>query len=254
MKFKFIHCNILNGGRLMDNLIEFLVREQPDILALQEVFDGREPTPEPRFRSIAVIKTATGLAHVSFAPTQNQVVGDSTLPYGNAVLSRFPAAQQAVWFYDVPFQDHLVVDERRGFTRFPCNLQHVTIDLDGKPLHVFNTHGIWDRHGKDNPRRLQMGQTIADRMAGIRPAILCGDFNVNEGTKTIDRLGERLTNVYAPDRRKTSFNVSRKPKNSGYVKAVVDFIFTTSDLKILSHRQPDVDVSDHLPLVCEFER
>lgn len=252
MKFKFIHCNILNGGRLMDNLVEFLRQERPDVLAMQEVFDGREPAREPRFRSIAVIGKAAGLAHVAFAPTQNQVVGDSTLPYGNAVLSRFPVTQTGVWFYDVPFQERLAVADR-GFTHFPCNLQHVTIGLDGEPLHVFNTHGIWDRHGRDNPRRLQMGQTIADRMAGLRPAILCGDFNVNEGTKTIDRLGEKLTNVFAPDRRKTSFNVGRKPKNSGYVKAVVDFIFTTDDLKVLSHRQPDVDVSDHLPLVCEFE-
>lgn len=252
MRFKFIHCNILNGGRLMDNLVQFLVREQPDILAMQEVYAGGDTQLEPRFRSITVLQAATRLDYHTFAPTHNEPHSSILVPSGNAVLSRFPAIQEAVWFFDVPYQASLV-DDGRGFSHFPCNLQHTRLDLNGIALHVFNTHGIWDRHGQDNPRRLNMGKIIAERMAGLRPAILCGDFNVNEGTKTIDRLGEQLINVFAPDRRKTSFNVARKPKKSGYTSAVVDFIFTSKDLKTLSYRQPDVDVSDHLPLVCEFE-
>lgn len=236
----------------MDNLIAFLRQENPDVLAMQEVYDVRDPTLAPRFRSIAVLQDALGLGHVAFAPTHNEVTDGRTLPTGNAVLARFPIARQESWFFDVPFQERYI-NTGRGDTHFPCNLQRVELDLDGKPFHVFNTHGIWYEHGRDNPRRLQMGQTIVDRMAGIQPAILCGDFNVNEGTETINRLGERLHNVFAADRRTTSFNVSRKPPGTGYATAVVDFIFTTPDIKILSHRQPDVDVTDHLPLVVELE-
>lgn len=253
MRLKIIHCNIWDGGRLISNLIEFLRQEQPDILAMQEVYDGHDPLLEPRFRSIETLREATGLRHYAFAPTYQEAFKDFDVPCGNAVLSRYPIMREEVWFYDIPFQERFIDDGRGNRSQSPCNLQHVAVNVQRQVLHVFNTHGIWDTHGKDNPRRLRMGKTIAACMAEKQPAILCGDFNVNEGTKTITRLGEKLVNVFASDRRVTSFNLNHKPPKTGYAKAVVDFIFVTDDIKVLAYRQPDADVSDHRPLMCEFE-
>ncbi len=195
----------------MENLIDFLAREQPDVIAMQEVFDGRDGTLKPRFRSIVVLQEATGLQHRAFAPTHNQMFPKFSVPAGNAVLSRFPITREHVWFFDVPFQEQLI-DNGRDYTHFPCHVQQVTIDRGETTLHVFSTHGIWDQHGNDNPRRLRMGRIIAERMDNVQPAILCGDFNVNEGTQTITRLGERLQNVFAASRRTTSstFHTNRK--------------------------------------------
>lgn len=45
-------------------------------------------------------------------------------------------------------------------------------------------------------------------------------------------------------KRKTTF---------GYATAVVDMIFVSGDICVTSKSCPKVDISDHLPLVCEFE-
>jgi endonuclease/exonuclease/phosphatase family metal-dependent hydrolase len=39
----------------------------------------------------------------------------------------------------------------------------------------------------------------------------------------------------------------------GYATAAVDMIFVSSSTKILKKECPDVEVSDHLPLVVELE-
>ena len=45
----------------------------------------------------------------------------------------------------------------------------------------------------------------------------------------------------------------RRKINPGYATAVVDMVFASSRLKILDHQCPDVDISDHLPLVVKIE-
>ncbi|MDD5109924.1 MAG: endonuclease/exonuclease/phosphatase family protein [Patescibacteria group bacterium] len=249
---KFIHCNIWNGGRLLENLVPFLISESPDILAIQEAYDGHDALLERRFCSMDVLGAALGLRHRAFAATHNDVFPNFTVPNGNAVLSRYPIMREEVLFFDLPFKERRMDDER-DFTKMPCNLQHVVLDVKGTHLHVFNTHGIWDTHGQDNPRRLAMVETINTNIRDKRPAVLCGDFNVNEGTTSIGNLDRHLVNVFAPDRRVTSFNVGRKAKGTGYATAVVDFIFVSDGVTVTGHRQPAVDVSDHLPLICEFK-
>ena len=251
MQFKFLHCNIWNGGKLISNLIAFLQKEKPDVLAMQEVYNGHDPTMERRFRSIEVLQEATGLRHFAFAPAFSEDLASFSVQNGNAVLSRFPVMKHEHWFYDRPYDPHFTEGPGSNL-KTPYNLQHVVLDLPGRNLHVYNTHGIWGNHGRDTERRLQMAQFILEKMSGIAPAALCGDFNVDEGTQTIANLSAALVNVFAPDRRKSSFNLDHKAPGTGYGTAVVDFVFTTPDVTTLTHRQPEDDVTDHRPLVCEF--
>ena len=236
----------------MDNLIVFLRHEKPDVLAMQEVYHGHDPTMERRFRSFGVLQEATGLGHSAFAPAFSEDLPGFSVLNGNAVLSRFPIRKHEHWFYDLPYNPHYV-GRPGNYHTTPYNLQHVVVGLPHRVhLHVFNTHGIWDEHGRDTLRRLHMAQVILERMAGCSPAVLCGDFNVNEGTQTVANLSAALVNVFAPNKRKTSFNLDHKPPRSGFGSAVVDFIFTTPEIVVRAHRQSQDDVSDHRPLVCEF--
>ena len=53
------------------------------------------------------------------------------------------------------------------------------------------------------------------------------------------------------DELKTTFNMKRKT-DPGYAAAVVDMIFISKNIEVISHDCPQVDISDHLPLVCKF--
>lgn len=50
----------------------------------------------------------------------------------------------------------------------------------------------------------------------------------------------------------SSFNMRHKA-NPGYASAVVDMLFTSSDVKIVSKSVPEDDVSDHKPLLATIE-
>ncbi len=252
MRVKFISLNILRGGELFDEILQFLKNEDADILALQEVYDGKNEHLERRFRSFDILSRELNYHSQAFSPAFLHATKEATVPQGNAVFSKFPITSIDTIFYDIPFGTwDWKKDEAGNFQRIQRNLQHVTIDIEGKVLNVFNTHGIWGTDGEDNERRLGMSETIIKELEGKNSVILSGDFNVKPHTKTIGNIEKRVRNVFK-DELKSTFNMKRK-KDAGYATAVVDMIFVSDEIKVLDHACPAVDVSDHLPLVCVFE-
>jgi endonuclease/exonuclease/phosphatase family metal-dependent hydrolase len=79
------------------------------------------------------------------------------------------------------------------------------------------------------------------------------DLTKPQRTQSVAKLEERLVNVFK-DERVASFNPKQKDfVTTGYAYAVVDMVFVSPNIKVLSHIQPDVDVSDHMPQVVELE-
>ncbi len=158
----------------------------------------------------------------------------------------------SITFYDEPFRKRDSNDTQYQLT--PRNLQHLVADVAGKQLHLLNTQGIWGTDGNDNERRLKMGDLIVREVGSDAPLLLAGDFNVNEKTHTIAKIEEKLVNVFK-DALVTSFNLKHKDlvKDPGFATSVVDMMFLSPDVKILSKSVPQADVSDHLPLICEIE-
>ncbi len=248
-KLKFICLNTWLGGKRWEDLLTFVKGEKPDILAVQEAHNEPDTALETRFRTVSLLTEALALPHAHFAPAL--IRPETGVIEGNAVLSRFPIKQREVQFFDQPFG--ITKEDKVGgdFTRTPRNLEHVLLDIDGRKLHVFNIQGIWGFDGLDNPRRLTMIKSVIEAMQGHTPAILCGDFNVQEGTRCISMLQEALVDPFKGERQ-GSFNMRIK-SGGGFGTAVVDFIFVTPDIKVTRHESPDIDASDHLPLIVELE-
>ena len=122
------------------------------------------------------------------------------------------------------------------------------------PTLTWKLCGIWGLDGGDNSARFKMSDIIVEQIKDKEKVLLAGDFNLKPNTQTIKNIEKYLTNVFK-DELKSSFNLSRKnlEKFPGYATAVVDMLFVSSDIKLLTHSCPQVDVSDHLPLICEFE-
>lgn len=239
MKIKFITLNLWEGGKLMDNIVAFIKAENPDILALQEVYPS----------TIKVFNVDFPEYKYYFAPAwfdQNK-----NAERGNAILSKYPLSNSKNIFFDVPYRS-LKDEERDGnYSATPRNLAYSQILFENVKINVFNVHGIWDFKGLDNERRLKMSETMVDQIKDKENVILAGDFNCQPNTQTIKNIEKYLKSVFKAEL-KTTFNMKHKT-DRGYATAAVDMIFVSSDIKVLDSYCPDVDVSDHLPLVASLE-
>jgi len=254
MKIKFLTLNLFEGGKLFDNILKFLDKEKPDILALQEVYDGKDKKLAKNLRSMEVLKQFLNKYHYHFTPELIVVRDEGKIIEGNAIFSKFPILNSSVIFFSHPYGEYDRYPEEGDYAKHPKNMHCCSIKIENKILNACNIHGIWGRDGNDTKDRIKMSKIIVNQIKGKKNVILAGDFNINYNTKTIKNIEKHLISVFK-NQLITSFNLKRKDLTAspGYAKAAVDMIFTSPNLEILSKRCPDVDVSDHLPLLCEID-
>lgn len=255
MSIKYLTLNMFEGGKQNLELKAFFLKERPDILCLQEVYDTADNSLSERFHSIEVL---TG-----FFPEYSHVYAPELLYHdqgkkyhcGNAIFSRFPIKETKTIFYDLPYGEYERYngyDLAYDFSKQPYNLLHAELSVGDASLNVFTTHGIWGTHGGDTDRRLAMGDTIINQIVDKQHVLLGGDFNLYRNTQTVRNIEEHLDNVFG-DTLKTTFNIRKKPHVGNYATSVVDMLFVSHDIVIKKKSCPDVDVSDHFPLLAEFE-
>lgn len=251
MQIKFLTLNLYEGGRFFDAIVEFIRSEQPDILALQEVFNGKDKNLPKKLRSLEELKQQLKDYYYHFAPELLVELEEGKIDAGNAIFSRFPLVAKKVVFFDIRYGTYTEKPPNGDYSLHPKNMHYVTIRHNHDLLNVFNLHGIWGFDGNDNERRLKMSKIIVEQIKGKENVILAGDFNVRPRTQTIKNIEKQLVNVFK-NKLKTTFNMKHKA-NSSYATAVVDMVFISKDIKVLEHYCPQVDISDHLPLVCILE-
>jgi endonuclease/exonuclease/phosphatase family metal-dependent hydrolase len=252
---KIISLNLWRGGLLFDAILEFLEREDPDVLMLQEVLHSDNPATPERFRSLETLqKHLKSLPHADFAPAFLDNEEGHKFQSGNAVLSRFPIIGSTTTPYDKPYGER-IEHTAETFAATPRNLQHAVITVGDTELNIFNTQGVWDLVGeRATDRRWAMCHAIAEATAGKQHAVLAGDMNLKPVNPTLAPIDAQLDSVFKHELT-TSFNVRRKDldKFPGYATAVVDLMYVSRDIRVLEHSCPDVDISDHLPLIVRLQ-
>lgn len=251
MQIKVISLNMWLGGLLFPEIIDFLKTENADIVLLQEVYNSEDKHLEDRYRSVEVLKQNLGYGYEDYLLGFMHETPDGTIPQGNAILSRFPITGRTAYTLQEPtLQSYKDIPEH--WPVLPRYLQKVDLDVTGKTLSVFNMHGVWDLNGSSySPARQKMDEVIQKAIAGKQPVILGGDSNANSDNPMIINLSKKLNNVFGQSL-KTTFNMKHKT-SQGYATAVVDHLFVSNDIKVISSVCPDMDISDHLPLVANLE-
>ncbi len=250
MQLKILCLNLYEGGLLWGNVETLIQREKPDILCLQEVFNGDERQPI-NFQSIKRLKTLLPDYFSYFSPELFEIFPQGQGDGGNAIYSRYPISEEKTVFLHEEYRKILRPRREDDFSHYPKNMQSVVVTVDGKKLNVFNMHGVWGLDGKeDSKERLRMSKLICKEIKGKSPFVLMGDFNVQPNTKTIDAIEAYGTNVFKGVLQST-FNMEHK-RNPGYATAVVDMIFASPDIQVTSKAAPEDDVSDHRPLLVTF--
>lgn len=249
MELKALSLNLWQGGRLLREALEYIRKENPDIVALQEVYHGADADLPQNYRSLEMLRAELMYPYDAFAPTFLEVTEFGEIEQGNAVLSRFPITAQESRFFDVPYGKRVRVEG--DFSLTPRNIQCVTIQAQHTTIAVANTQGIWGVHGSmDNERRLRMAHAIVEFTKDIPNLILTGDFNVRPNTETIAFIERNFKNVFK-NRLKTTFNRLQKT-NPIFAEIVVDMMFVSPDIEVIESACPAVNISDHLPLVARL--
>jgi endonuclease/exonuclease/phosphatase family metal-dependent hydrolase len=254
MKLKILTLNIWQGGLLFDQVLNFIEQEHPDILCLQEVFDGKENSLPMNYRTIEVFREKFPEYNASFAPAFLCNTEHGKIDQGNAVLSLFPVVSHSSVPLNTGYGEYDEYPADKDWSKDPKVIQHCQVQLEARILNIFNVHGIWDLHGGDTPARLKMSEIIVGQVKNKEYVFLTGDFNVRPDTETIYNIERQLINVFG-DQRTTSFNLKHKNlvASPGYATAVVDFVFVSKDLKVKHAESLDDDISDHLALLTEIE-
>ncbi len=253
MKIKFLTINIWFGGKVWDNLIEYIRHENPDILAIQEVYDGHDEILEPRFRTMDEFRKEfrNTLKYDTFGATVHDIGVD--FPWGNAIFSKFPISNSHIIFFDLPFSHY-------DFQKDPDprlaaeGILIADVELNSQKITVGSWHGVWDHHGGDTPNRKLMGEKIIEGLVGQDNLILAGDTNMNPDSETILKIQNdlNLKSVFGTSLT-TTFNMKQKEHPGNYANSPVDMVLYSPKYEVISKRIDDVDISDHFPLIVEFE-
>lgn len=249
MKVKVIQLNIWRGT-LLNNAIEFLKKENPDIILLQEVYSTDLPGMPITHRLFSYLSGKFPEYEGLYGPAFTDTTKLGDIESGNAIFSKFKITDSKNTFFDEPYRTFDEQDQT-DFSHNPQTILRATLDVEGVEVNAFSVHGIWGQDGEDNPRRMEMGDIIISEIKDKQNVIMGGDFNIQPHTETIKSIEKYVDSVFKDSLTRT-FNLKYKT-DGGYATAAVDMMFTSSEIKVIDKKCLDIQVSDHLPLVVELE-
>lgn len=133
----------------------------------------------------------------------------------------------------------------------PRNMQYLTFNSKNKKFIVCNLHGIWQKGEKiDTPSRISQSEQINNFLDKYteEAKILAGDFNLNIDTQSLKILEKNLINLIKKYKIPTT-----RSKLYSWEDKFADYILASDNTKVTNLEVPDEAVSDHLPMILEFE-
>lgn len=133
-------------------------------------------------------------------------------------------------------------------------LQWVEIFSIGRRFFVGNVHGKTLPGSKlDTPTRLKQSKRIIDFFDRKGSRIIGGDFNLMPQTESIETFeisGYRnLVKGFGVKNTRNRLSWERF-RNIQYFS---DYVFTSQEVTVKDFSAPDIEISDHLPLILDFE-
>ena len=124
--------------------------------------------------------------------------------------------------------------------------------IDEKPLRILNYHGIWTRGKLGNKKTLAACKKInALALEAKGKVVICGDFNLFPDTPSMKLFETNFISLVDQFKIKTTRPNANELNNLD--RNVVDYIFVSRGVKVNKFEVIQLDVSDHLPLVLNFE-
>ncbi len=139
-------------------------------------------------------------------------------------------------------------------------MQYIFLKKGNARFYVGNVHGKaspW--HKLDTKSRLKQSKVIIDFFYNKKyPRIIGGDFNLlpeTESIKVFEKCGFRdLIRERQISNTRNRFAWDRWAGDSRkHQQYFADYVFISPDIKVNSFEVPNIEISDHLPMILDFE-
>jgi len=250
-KIKFIQINIFKG-KYLDSLIAYLTQEDPDFIAMQEVTSrGFNLTDDKGANLFEELRKRLGMDGVYHGDLKLRDDPQST--FGNAVFSKHKILSSNVVILKT--SEPVTLEELDGESAAeirPLISRHLLaarIELFGKEIEIMSWHGAWTAPPVDTAETLRQSRLVANYLNSLRvPFILGGDLNNTPDSKTVSLINKVANNLMLGSSVvQTTHPKIHKIAPRGYL---IDYIFTSKDIKMIKIGVPQITVSDHLPVVA----
>lgn len=255
---KLISLNIW-GGKIYQPLLKFIKEQSQttDIFCLQEAFvttSEIKESSEYRTNIFKDLKMSLSNFHGYFAETFSgydmKKLVDFDLRFGVAIFVKKPI--------DVLSYKEIFIHEtaggiikRKDYFETSRSMQSIQFKFNNKILNVYNLHGLWvpDSFGKqDNDERIEQSRKIERFMQKHDgEKIVVGDFNLAPDTQSLKMLEKNLKNLIKecniPTTRSSLYTRGHK---------FADYTLVSPGIKVVDFQVPNVAISDHLPMILEF--
>lgn len=240
-----------------NKIISYLKAEQPDILCLQEYYFDK--TGGFSTGQILQRKLKAKNVHESYP-----VILYKQHCYGIATFSRFPIVRRKTINYADDGSVTLVTDLKIGKDTVRVFNSHLqSIKLQDKEISaITNYHKKRDKKTtesvKESIKKIRLAfERRAIQIATLRkaidkssfPVIVCGDFNDTPVSYVYYQL-------YLAADLKDAFRESGRGMSSTYRGPLptlrIDYIFHSSAIYSFNYSVGDIEISDHIPVMCQF--
>jgi exonuclease III len=262
MALRIISLNLW-GGQAIEPLLDFVRQQAPrtDLFCFQETLAASEHVRLAcGFRTTLYQELCETLPELDGAfdpviswegPTEDG--RRVKIPFGLATFARrtLPISGRRAARI-IEHQDTLdAVPGLHGIVRW---LQLTSVRVPTGSLLIANYHGIARPGTKlDSDERLEQSRAIRRVLdAHNGPVVLVGDFNLLPETESVRLLEDGLRNLVVehaiPTTRSRLNPYAGTPQEQPYA----DYAFVSPDIRVADFRVPDVQVSDHLPLILDM--
>lgn len=250
MKLKLLQLNI-EKGRFLENIVDFVKKNNIDILCFQEVTNG-----SVSYEGVNCFnKLKNSLNYKGVLTECWNLSGEKGSFSGNAVFFKKDLnliKEKTVWLK--PYKEIKNLNTR-AVEESPRCATALKFRLDSEVFYIINTHLAWGETPEDKPYKLEQAHILYEFVKKLKsPFILCRDFNVPPSSQIIKWFDQTARNLIVENGVANTLNEKvHKAKNLFPKGLAVDYIFIKSPLKTLSFCKVDKTLSDHYGLLIQFE-
>ncbi len=232
--------NIHAGHGNLARTAEAIRALSPDIIALQEV-DVHWSDRSAFADQVGALAAALGM-NAAFAPIYHIPNADAPKPareFGVALLTRH---RIVTWRNDTLAR--LSTQDSNAVAAPAPGLLEALIELRGTRIRVFNTH--LDYRSDPAVRLRQANEIVAALERSSAPTILFGDMNAAPDAAEIAPLFAHLKDTWSNDSGPGYTYPAEQPTKR------IDYVFTSSDFRVVLGFVPATNASDHRPVVVDL--
>lgn len=217
------------SDKKINEIIELINEEEPDIIGLQELTPYMKTKIEKQLKGY-VFFGRPRLDGIPFADEYNTLVIKRNIQVTEVntySLSRRPNK----------------VRSKNFLSAFPRICTTVVCIIDGKKVKVANTHLD---HLFDRGKNYQLSVIYEIFRKNDYPLLIMGDFNMGSGNKNLKEFADKM------NLQDTCHDLGKTCVQSAS-ESPIDHIFADNCITVKNAKKIDITISDHFPIVCEIE-